>query len=325
MTVGEKIRNYRILRGLTQKQLGEKALKGKLNSGVRINQYEKDMAVPGEDIRQKLATALEVDMEALSDVDITSDEDFMYVLFELEETKGLQLYKENGKIHMVFDDTDSSKSNEQLITYLNFWYVEYMKNKEDVEDYLDYMKWKGQFKSKVSGYLAEKEELINKTYQKRKEKAKKEIPYAKETPDIIWLLRKIIDSGLTLTTTYSEEGKDGYTFRVSELLNSPSDEAAGLFAQFLSEIEHFNKMGAHCYGDVYFEGDSLVITYYIPVPALCVIRSAIEKYLKFKKIDSALGDIVAENFEREFNYDLKQYKLNLKEEIEHWAAINGTK
>ena len=325
MTVGEKIKCYRLLNNMTQKELGEKVLKGKKNSDVRINQYERDMAAPKEEIRNQIAEALNVDKEALSDVDITSDEDYMYVLFELEQFKGLQLYKEDGKIHMVFDDSDSSKSNEKIVTYMNFWYLEHSKNRENEEELWEYMKWKGSFKSRVAKYLADKEEAVNKAYQKNKEKAKREIPYAKETTDIIWLLRNIVDSGLTLTTTYSKEGKDGYTFRVNELLNPPNERAEKYFAWFLSELDHFNEMKANCYSVVSLENDSVVITYYIPIPSLCVIRGAIDKYLNYLKMDDALSEIVADSFEMEFNSDLKTYKLNLKEEIEHHATIMGNK
>ncbi len=325
MTVGEKIRRYRILKNMTQKELGEAVLKNKKNADVRINQYERNMAAPKDEIRTQLAEALDVDIDALSDVNITSDEDIMYVLFELEEYKGLQLYKEDGKIHLVFDDSSNSNNNELLTTYLNFWQIEFSKRRESDEELEEYLRWKGRFKSRIANYIEEKKIAINNTYESKKNQAKKTIPYAKETPEIVWLLRKIIDAGFTLSTKYRTQGNSGYSFLVNELLNPPSEEAAALFAQFLSELDHFNEMGAGCESIISLAEDSLVITYYIPVPALDIIKGQIDKYIEYKKLGKNISDVMSDNFEMEFESNLKTYHNNLQEEIELRAAINGKK
>ena len=63
MTVGEKIRKYRLLNNLTQKELGKMAL-GKIgDSALRIYKYESDLMAPKTDYRQSIAEALGVDIE----------------------------------------------------------------------------------------------------------------------------------------------------------------------------------------------------------------------------------------------------------------------
>lgn len=56
MTIGEKIRETRLKRGLTQQQVGEKC--GMADSAVRI--YESDKAMPKLATLQKMAAALDV-------------------------------------------------------------------------------------------------------------------------------------------------------------------------------------------------------------------------------------------------------------------------
>lgn len=314
MTVGEKIRKYRTMMGMTQKELGAEALKGKLNAGVRINQYEKDMAVPGEDIKAKLAAVLDIDIDALSDVNIKSDEDFMFALFELEEQRGLKVSKENGKIHLVFDAPDNENFNEHLTTYLNFWANEAAKERNTDEEKAEYMQWKAKLPSNVKKYLADKEEAVNRFYGDIVKAYKREKNYATDTADISRLLKMIVDSGLTLSTGYGENKSAGYSFAVNELLNPPSPDAKELFGRFLSEIEHFRELGANCNTEVSLPGDTLQITYYVPVPALMIIKSQIDKYLSdIKKPDRP--DWVIEMDDEDFENGLEDYHCNIEEEI----------
>jgi transcriptional regulator with XRE-family HTH domain len=85
MTLGNKIRKYRQLIGLTQKELGLMAGFSEATADSRIRKYESDAMAPKTAIRQKLADALDVDLPALSDLDISSHEDVMQALFQLEE------------------------------------------------------------------------------------------------------------------------------------------------------------------------------------------------------------------------------------------------
>ena len=85
MTLGEKIKKYRELRELTQRELGQKVGFSAGTEDSRIRKYEKDMMAPKEDIRIKIAEALDIDMSALNDIDIQTEEDAIRILFYLEE------------------------------------------------------------------------------------------------------------------------------------------------------------------------------------------------------------------------------------------------
>ena len=69
MTIGDKISFIRTLRGYTQADLGKKVDL----QGDRIRQYENDVRTPKADMLKAIADALDVDVAALSDINITSE------------------------------------------------------------------------------------------------------------------------------------------------------------------------------------------------------------------------------------------------------------
>ena len=93
MTLGEKIKEYRLLHDMTQKELGLKVGFSAVTADTRIRQYEKDAMAPKSDIRNKLVQALDVDPSALSDIDIRSIEDVIRVFFFMEEYLGFEIEK----------------------------------------------------------------------------------------------------------------------------------------------------------------------------------------------------------------------------------------
>lgn len=326
MTLGAKIKKYRLLKGMTQKTLGAEVLKGKMNSDVRINQYERNFAAPKEEIRTKIADALDVDLPALSDVNIESVEDVMYVLFELEEKLGLKISKENGKIQLSFDHLAEDRSNEMLLTYLNFWENEASKDHSTSQQHDDYMRWQGKFSSNINTYLREKEDAINAYYKDSASQFAQNGSYAKTTSDIVRLLRRIIESGFTVSTRYTHDMSGaGYVFYVNELLNPPSKEAEKLFANFLAEINHFNDLGAGCYTEVSMPDNHIMITYNIPISSFNVIKGQIDEFLDFlKKGDRS--EFVVDSFEKGFETNLNDYHNNIEDEISiHVKSLKSSK
>ena len=116
MTIGQKIRFYRDLRGFTQAELGSKVHL----QADRIRQYETNVRTPKMDKLKEIAAALDVDVAALSDIDVRTEEDIMQIIFELEDRFSMHMQKIDGKAVLVFDDM--AKDNAVLNTYLNFWY-----------------------------------------------------------------------------------------------------------------------------------------------------------------------------------------------------------
>lgn len=81
MTVGEKIRAYRTLRGISQKTLGELA---DINE-VTIRKYEAGDRNPKPDQLMKLANALGVSINLFMDFDIETVSDVLSLIFKMDE------------------------------------------------------------------------------------------------------------------------------------------------------------------------------------------------------------------------------------------------
>lgn len=76
MTLGDKIRKYRILKGLTQAQLGSMV---KL-TGDRIRQYENDVRKPKDGKLFEIADALDINPSTLAEPDFDDPTSVMHVL-----------------------------------------------------------------------------------------------------------------------------------------------------------------------------------------------------------------------------------------------------
>ena len=105
MSVGNNIRTIRMLRGMTQKELGLKAGFSSSTADVRIRQYESGKMIPKEDKLNDIAKALDVDVSALEDHNIASDNDVMHIFFALEDNYGLKIgRRDDGKAILYFDE-----------------------------------------------------------------------------------------------------------------------------------------------------------------------------------------------------------------------------
>ncbi len=328
MTLGDKIRKYRVLKGWTQRDLGLAVGFPAATADSRIRKYEKDIMAPKEAMRIKLAKALEVDLSALSDVDVSTYEDVMQVLFLFEDAYGMEIEKEEGKTSLVFDDSNSRIRT--LITYLNLWRNQktaLLPNPENASDeqIKAYEKWKGRFAQNTGEYFSAKENEIREYYRLAVEQSEKNCPYARNTSEITILLRKIIESGLTVSTTYDNapgiQKGPGFTFVVNELLRPPFNETARLFARFLSELKHFEELGASVRSEMQMTGRSLTITYFIGVASFGVIKSQIDTYLKYLGNSENDNDFSRDTFERMFKDSLETFANDIEEEIRQYSIL----
>lgn len=100
MAIGKRIKFFRNLKGLTQKQFGEAlGFMGK-TSDVRLAQYEAEARVPKSDLVDAMANILDVSPNALKVPDIDSYIGLMHTLFTLEDTYGVQVTELDGEICM---------------------------------------------------------------------------------------------------------------------------------------------------------------------------------------------------------------------------------
>jgi transcriptional regulator with XRE-family HTH domain len=116
MTVGQRIKKIRSLRGLTQRELGEKIGFAGKTADVRIAQYEAGTRTPKEGLLEKMADVLEVSPNALAEPDLNTHVGVMCALFALEDMYGVRIDEVDGKMCLVFDDGIAS-TGDYLLDY----------------------------------------------------------------------------------------------------------------------------------------------------------------------------------------------------------------
>ena len=176
---------------------------------------------------------------------------------------------------------------------------------------------KSHFVTDINDYYAKKEEEISNFYKKSVSSYKGS--YAETTSDIVRLLRKIVESGVSLSTRTKHISQgvlaNGFTFKVNELLNPTTDEAKKLFAQFLAEFMYWEKLGAKTYTDMQMPDGSFSITYYVEVSSFSVIVNLINDFIRHYESREGQSEFAIDAFERNFESDLKTYCNDIKDEI----------
>ena len=103
MAIGERIRFFRNLRGLTQKYLGQVVGFPEKTADIRMAQYESGSRTPKAELTENLAGALGVSPLALSVPDIDSYLGLMHTLFALEDIYGLKIDKLDDEVCIRLD------------------------------------------------------------------------------------------------------------------------------------------------------------------------------------------------------------------------------
>ena len=154
MAIGERIRFFRNLRGMTQKYLGTVVGFPEKTADIRMAQYESGSRTPKADLTENLAGVLGVSPLALSVPDIDSYLGLMHTLFTLEDCYGLTVEKgENGVSMRV--DPRKGKDAAELSEMLNAWAEQAEKNRNGDISREDYDKWRYNYPKydETSGYV----------------------------------------------------------------------------------------------------------------------------------------------------------------------------
>lgn len=106
MAIGERIRFFRNLRGMTQRYLGMLLGFPERSSDVRVAQYESGTRTPKQNVIEELAYHLQVAPEALNVPDIDHNLGLMHTLFALEDLKGLTIDKIDGEVVLKVDKSN---------------------------------------------------------------------------------------------------------------------------------------------------------------------------------------------------------------------------
>ena len=108
MAIGERIRFFRNLRGMTQRYLGILVGFPEKTADIRMAQYESGTRSPKADLTNKLAEVLGVSPDALNVPDIDSYIGLMHTLFTLEDLYGLKISEIDGEMCLRLDKGMSS-------------------------------------------------------------------------------------------------------------------------------------------------------------------------------------------------------------------------
>ena len=120
MAIGERIRFFRNLRGMTQKYLGTVVGFPEKKADIRMAQYESGSRTPKSELTENLAGVLGVSPLALSVPDIDSYIGLMHTLFTLEDRYGLTIVKTENGVSMYVDSRKGTDAAE-LSEMLNAW------------------------------------------------------------------------------------------------------------------------------------------------------------------------------------------------------------
>lgn len=141
MAIGERIRFFRNLRGMTQKYLGQVVGFPEKTADIRMAQYESGSRTPKAELTENLAGALGVSPLALSVPDIDSYLGLMHTLFTLEDRYGLTVETgENGVSLRV--DPRKGKDAAELSEMLTAWAQQAEKLRNGEINREDYDKWR---------------------------------------------------------------------------------------------------------------------------------------------------------------------------------------
>ncbi|WP_418483720.1 helix-turn-helix domain-containing protein [Dysosmobacter sp.] len=103
MAIGERIRFFRNLRGMTQKYLGQAVGFPEKTADIRMAQYESGSRTPKAELTENLAGALGVSPLALSVPDIDSYLGLMHTLFAIEDIYGMKIDKLDDEVCIRLD------------------------------------------------------------------------------------------------------------------------------------------------------------------------------------------------------------------------------
>ena len=135
MAVGDRIKRVRILRNLTQKELGLAVGFEENTADVRIAQYETGTRTPKEDMLIKIANVLDVNFRALYEPTACTAEDVMFKMFDLDEHYYISIHDFDGKKCIAFN-------TKLLDDFFAEWQVRKRELADETISRTEYMEWK---------------------------------------------------------------------------------------------------------------------------------------------------------------------------------------
>lgn len=238
MTLGDKIRKYRTLKGLTQAQLGSMV---KL-TGDRIRQYENDVRKPKDGKLMEIADALEINPTTLFEPDYNNPNSVMHTFFELEDIYGMHFEKAEDTYQLVFSKGEDYQNSNWLIEGITAWTNKRNELQPDINDSAEtitnkkeqYALWKARYPYNLGEEIANNFAFV----QKLNEESASLLPSGRQPitrfSEFYRSLLSLGDAGIKYTLSVDEiMGKRSAAFYIDldYILNS-SNEIKKLYMEF---------------------------------------------------------------------------------------------
>lgn len=328
MTLGKKIKEYRLLHDMTQKELGMKIGFSASTADSRIRKYEGDLMAPKSEIRNKLVQALDVDPSALSDIDIHSIEDVVRTFFFMEEYLGFEIESFNSDQLSLFNKEKTYYSKWDISTLNSYMYIWYeqkknllnIKNDNQEDSNKEYELWKSRFPRDIYTYwnsLIEKIDAYYTPFVNEISNKKTKIVYSSE---FIAQIRKLIQSGLEFKVDSEiRDVNDGYLvliFKVSDLLSPKSKKIEIQFTEFLNNLKTLKEYGMIIDTTALTFTTGNIISYHMLLNPLMKKCGTIQELIQFEKNKASMDEFSIELFNINYDKEFNSSNLNLQEEIE---------
>lgn len=325
MTVGAKIRKYRELFNLTQKELGLKSGFSEMSADVRIRQYETNKMIPKAGKLQEIANALDVPLSSLVNRRLNNNSDFMGTLFDMEDKYGLTVDKRDDEYILVMNNLKNFKSRSQAD--LADWY----KKKEQITAAVEdssltkkeaetvYAKWKAQYPKNVIHDLVALEMDLLKKFQPLIDKL---TPFKPRTLDeyvrhfeLMAKSRIQIEIVAYPTGTYYSVYAARFFYRQ---LASLDGEAAVLFAKHLTMIDYLKQLHIPVKSYPNSFEDNIYIDHIIPYDLLYIPMDGIIR----KMLEHVYNNTMTESpFKEEYKTELDRISHKEIKDADEAGAI----
>ena len=315
MTLGDKIKKYRKLKGMTQKELGEAIGFPSSTADSRIRKYEGNHMAPKADIRNKLAETLDVDISAISDIRIKDYSDVMQILFYFEEEFGMNIDRNEKTTTLIFDNNDIN--NKLLSSYLYTWFNQKNSIQNTSNSYsdeiLEYKKWEARFPKDINEYWTQQIKKIDSLYDPLiKDLDRKKITNMSE---LIQQLRQLIELGFTVQTYTKSNHRNidsiMISFLVHEILDTSNSSRTTCFSELLYDFNTLQEYGIELKKELTTDETGTKISYILFGSQLLPVSTEVEKINTFIANKATYNDYEIESFEKAYNNKLKQNDVDL--------------
>ena len=140
MAFGKRIKLFRTLRGMKQRQVGEILGFNGAATEARMAQYEAEAREPKAALVEQMAQIFKVSPKAISIPEIDTYDGLMHTFFALEDMYGLKIAEIDGELCLHLDRTLNPDMN--LYDVLELWHKQSMRLANGMITKQDYDEWR---------------------------------------------------------------------------------------------------------------------------------------------------------------------------------------